>query len=102
MIIRISGDRQYEIEDDEIARLNAIDEAIEDAVQAGDEDRFRNELDRLLSLVRELGRPLAPDELAPSGLILPPEDVSLEELRGGLSTEGLIPDGAPAVTGPGT
>lgn len=92
MIIRISGDAQYDVDDGELARLEAIDDAIEEAIQAADEEAFRRELDRLVEHVRRLGRPLAVDELAPSDLILPPEDATLSELAGGLSPDGLIPD----------
>ena len=92
MIIRISGDAQYDVDDGELARLEAIDDAIEEAIQAADEEAFRRELDRLVEHVRRLGRPLAVDELAPSDLILPPEDATLSELAAGLSPDGLIPD----------
>ena len=97
MIIRISGDAQYDVDDGELERLEAIDDAIEEAVQAGDAPRFRRELERLLALVRDAGRVLATDELVASDLILPPDDVTLGELAGGLTTEGLIPDEHPPV-----
>jgi len=92
MIIRISGDGQYEVAETVVSRLNAIDEDVEDAVEAGDEDRFGRDLGRLLSLVREAGTRLPDDHLGASGLILPPEDISLAELAGELSTDGLVPD----------
>jgi hypothetical protein len=98
MIIRISGDGQYEVAEDVLVRLNAIDDDLEDAVESGDEDRFGIELGRLVSLVREAGTRLPDDHLGASDLILPPEDISLGELAGGLSTDGLIPDWGRPVT----
>lgn len=92
MIIRISGDGQYEVAETVLSRLNVIDDDLKDAVEAGDEDRFGHELGRLVSLVREAGTRLADDHLGGSDVILPPEDISLAELAGDLSTDGLIPD----------
>ncbi len=92
MIIRISGDGQYEIDDTILDRLNTVDDELEDAVQARDEERFGRELGRLLALVREAGDRLGAEHLAASDLILPPDDVSLREIAGELSIDGLIPD----------
>jgi hypothetical protein len=92
MIVRISGDGQYRIQDDLLDRLNAIDDDLETAVQARDEERFRRDLARVLELVRETGEPLGAEHLEPSELILPPDDISLAEIAGELSTDGLIPD----------
>jgi hypothetical protein len=91
MIIRISGDGQYRIDEIILDQLNALDDDLEDAVQAGDEDRFSRELGRLLALVRGAGERLDADHLAPSEVILPPGDISLAEIAGELSTDGLIP-----------
>ncbi len=53
MIIRISGDGQYRVDRSVLDPLNAIDDLLEDALQARDQKRFRRELDRLLALVRD-------------------------------------------------
>ena len=92
MIIRISGDGQYHVDESVLKQLNAVDDALEDAVQAGDEQRFARELGRLLALVRDAGRRMDADHLAASELILPPDDSSLEEIAGEVSADGLIPD----------
>ena len=92
MIIRISGDGQYQIDGSVLDQINAVDEDLEDAMQARDQERFSRELSRLLTLVRDGGERLDADHLAPSELILPPEDISLAEIAGELSTDGLIPD----------
>ena len=91
MIIRISGDRQYQIDEAILDRINAVDDDLEVAVRAGDAEGFRRELECLLALVRDAGEPLGAGHLGPSDLILPPDDISLPELAGELSTDGLIP-----------
>jgi hypothetical protein len=80
MIIRISGDGQYQIDGSILDQLNAVDEDLEDAMQAGDQERFSRELSRLLTLVRDAGERVDIDHLGPSELIFPPEDISLAEL----------------------
>jgi hypothetical protein len=42
--------------------------------------------------VRERGERLADDDLSPSDLIIPPDDLSLEEAKELFSGDGLIPD----------
>jgi len=91
MIIRISGDAQYEIDDSVLDELNAVDDDLETAVKARDHERFSRELIRLLALVRDSGERLDAGHLVPSDLILPPDDSSLPELAGELSIHGLIP-----------
>ncbi len=92
MIIRISGDGQYQINESVLDQINAVDVDLEDAVQAGDQERSSRELRRLLAIVRDAGERLGDDHLAPSELILPSDDSSLAEIAGDLSTDGLIPD----------
>lgn len=92
MIIRISGDGQYQVDDDMLDQLNAADDALQEAVHARDQERFAQELKRLMALVRGAGRRLDDDHLKPSDVILPPDDVTLDEVADGLPTEGLLPD----------
>ena len=92
MIIRIFGDAQYRVDDGVLDQINAVDDDLEAAVQAGDQERFSRELKHLMALVRDTGERLDADHLAPSELILPPDDISLQEIAGGMSTDGLIPD----------
>ena len=92
MIIRISGDGQYQVDARVLDQINAVDEDLEDAMQTGDRDRFDRELSRLLALVRDGGERLDADHLAPSELTLPPEGITLAEMAGALASDGLIPD----------
>jgi hypothetical protein len=91
MIVRILGEGQLEVTDEQVGRLNELDDAVEAAVEAGDEDAFRSSLEALLSAVRSAGSPLADESLEDSDLILPPADATLEEVRELLADDGLIP-----------
>ena len=91
MIIRISGDGQYEVDDAVRGPLNVVDDDLEAAVRAGDLQRFDRELASMLALVRDAGQRLGAEHLGPSDIILPADDTSLRELAEGLSTDGLFP-----------
>ena len=92
MIVRISGDRQFELPDADLERLNGLDNAAVEAVDAGDEARFHELWREMLDLVAADGRAIDDDELVESDVILPPRDVSFEEARREFTGEGLIPD----------
>jgi hypothetical protein len=86
------GEGQFEIPDDVRARLNEIDELAEKAVERGDEGDLHGRLAELARIVVEEGTRLPDAHLAPSDLIVPPSDLSLEEARDLFTGEGLIPD----------
>ena len=92
MIVRISGDRQFELPDADVERLNALDNQAVEAVEAGDEARFAELWQEMLDLVAADGRAIDDDELVESDVIMPPRDVTFEEARGEFTGEGLIPD----------
>jgi hypothetical protein len=92
MIVRISGEAQYEVPDDQADRLNDLDNQAVAAAQAGDEAKFKELWEQILSLVTNECRPLADDELVESDVILPPRDVTLAEAASEFTGEGLIPD----------
>lgn len=91
MIIRILGEGQYDVADGEVAGLNSLDDALERAVESGDEAAFTEALAGLLGAVRGAGSRLADDSLEDSDLILPPADAEIDEVRRMLSGDGLIP-----------
>ena len=91
MIIRILGEGQYDVADGEVAGLNSLDDALETAVESGDEAAFTEALAGLLAAVRGAGSRLADDSLEDSDLILPPADAEIDEVRRMLSGDGLIP-----------
>ena len=91
MIVRISGEGQFSIDDAATAELNRLDSELEAAVNRNDEAAFTAALHGLLDQVRAQGSPLPADTLEPSDLILPPQDASMDEVREMLTEEGLIP-----------
>lgn len=86
------GEGQLDVADEELSALNTLDAELESAIESGDETSFRSALHTLLENVRKVGKPLPPDSLAPSELILPPADAHIDEVRSMLGDEGLIPD----------
>ncbi len=92
MIVRIATERQYRLPDETATRLNELDNAAVEAVESGDEQRFHELFEEMLTVVRRDGQLLEEDELAGSEIILPPPDLSFEEAKGEFTGEGLIPD----------
>lgn len=92
MIVRISGEGQYRLPDEDAARLNELDNAAVEAVEAGDEERFSTLWRDMLELVVTDGEELAEDELVESDVILPPRDLTFAEAKREFTGEGLIPD----------
>ena len=91
MIVRIMGEGQVEVADAEIDRLNALDTELQVAVEAGDEQLYRQALGALIARVREVGTPVPDDKLVPSDIVIPTVEISLEDVRELLGDEGLIP-----------
>ncbi len=96
MIVRIMGEGQVRLEDSHFTELNRLDDELAAEMDSGDETGFRRTLTSLLAAVRSMGTPLPDDSLEPSELILPAPDASLEEVRGMLREDGLIPGSADA------
>ena len=92
MIVRISGEGQFDLADSESARLNELEAAVIAAVEAGDEGRYEQAFSELLGHVRSAGSAVPEDELEGSDVILPPSDTSLQEAAADFTGEGLIPD----------
>lgn len=91
MIVRIMGEGQVRLADRHLTELNRLDDELLAEVRGGDGDGFRRTFHALLDKVRELGEPLPDDALAPSELILPAPEATLEEVRALLNDDGLIP-----------
>ena len=91
MIVRISSEGQYNLPGSYIDRLNEIDNALVEAVEAEDQSAFETLLKRMLDLVREHGEAVPVDELLESDLILPEPDLTLREAEELFVGEGLLP-----------
>ena len=92
MIVRISGEGQYRLDEKHHAELDELDDLVVVAVDADDEARFHETFQALLTFVRAEGEVLGDDELEPSAIILPPADLSFEEAVQDFTGEGLVPD----------
>jgi len=92
VIVRIATEGQFEVDQAEYEAINDLDSQCVEAVEAGDEERFRQLFSQLIAMVREKGRKLGDDELVHSDVILPPEDTDLEEAKQEFTGEGAIPD----------
>jgi hypothetical protein len=93
VIVRLlGGDGQFRVDDGVVEELNELDVEGAQAVEAGDEESLRRVLEQMAQTVRERGERLADDDLSASDLIIPPDDLSLEEARELFAGDGLIPD----------
>jgi len=92
VIVRISGEGQYELADDRRDHLNELDNAVVASCDADDEAAFRQQFEALLELITSEGRELDDEELVESDVIVPPRDTSLAEAKREFSGDGLIPD----------
>jgi hypothetical protein len=94
VIVRISNEGQYRLDDALHGRLNDLDDAAVAAVEAGDEDGFHAAFEELLDVVRSEGAELGDDDLDASDVILPPSDLSFVEAGAEFTGDGLIPEPA--------
>ena len=74
MIVRIAGEGQFRLPDEDAGRLNELDNRAVAAVEQGDE--------------------LGDDDLDASDVILPPSDLSFVEAGEEFTGDGLIPEPA--------
>ena len=92
MIVRISGEGQFQLSDEDAGRLKELEKQVTSVVEAGRKDDFPTALSAVLGYVRENGSPLPDDALETSQVILPPSDATFEETGREFTGEGLIPD----------
>ncbi len=92
MIVRIAGEGQFRLPDEDAQRLNQLDNEAVSAVEAGNRERFKELWSQMLDIVASDGHELDDDELSESDVILPPRNVSFEEACAEFTGEGLIPD----------
>jgi len=92
VIVRVSGEGQFRLPDEDANRLNELDNRAVSAVEEGDETGFQELWSQMLELVSSDGNQLDEEELVESDVILPPRDITFDEARGEFTGEGLIPD----------
>jgi hypothetical protein len=92
MIVRIMGEGQYRLSDECVQRVNVLDNAGVEAVEANDEDAFHVAFEEMLDIIRREGEHLGDEEIETSDVIVPPADTSFEEAAAEFTGDGLIPD----------
>ncbi|ABE52178.1 PspA-associated protein PspAA [Methanococcoides burtonii] len=92
MIIRIMGEGQYEVPGSLFDELNSIDNRIVELVGKGNEADYRTELLKLINVVKSNGKQLDDTSIVESNIIVPPEDLSLEEATEIFTGSGLLED----------
>jgi hypothetical protein len=92
VIVRISGEGQFNLPDEDSDRLNELDNRAVSAVEQGDETGFRELWSQMLELVSGDGNAVPAEELVESDVILPPRDITFDEAKGEFTGDGLIPD----------
>jgi hypothetical protein len=92
VIVRISGEGQFRLPDEDSERLNELDNRAVSAVEEGDETGFKELWSQMLELVSSDGNQIGEEELVESDVIMPPRDITFEEACGEFTGEGLIPD----------
>ena len=92
MIVRIMGEGQYKVSSSLLDELNTIDNMIVEHVAREAKTEFREDLRKLIATVKEHGTPLDPSEIVESDIIVPPEDLTLEEAEEVFSGSGIIED----------
>jgi len=92
MIIRIMGEGQYRAPEALCDELNKIDNRIVALVSEGKAEEFRKELTKLISEIKEKGEAIGAEEILESDIIVPPEDLSLEEAKAVFTGSGIFED----------
>jgi hypothetical protein len=90
MIVRISGEGQYELDNTAVRQLDQLDTQLTAALDAQDEKRFQEVLAQTIELIRTQGKAVPHDRVVGSNVIVPPDDVSLQEAQSFFTDEGLM------------
>ena len=92
MIVRILGEGQYEVAEDDHNGIRQLESALNEAVESDDDDRFAAALAAVIEEVRRVGTPLAADAFASSDRVLPFSDSTLDETKALLAEPGADDD----------
>ena len=81
MIVRILGEGQFDVGDDERGTLDGLEASLNAAVEGDDDAAFATALTAVIEEVRRVGTPLAADSFTSSDLVVPFSDASLDETK---------------------
>jgi phage shock protein A len=87
-IVRIQGEDQYRISQADKTQLEAFDAEVVAAVNASDQEAFQASVKKALDFVRARGAVVPHEQILKSDMILPPEDMTLDEAKKILAGEG--------------
>lgn len=90
IVVRISGEDQYRLNVAERPQLEPLDAGLSKAIESQDPGTYAQALSDLLNFVRAHGSKLPPESLLPSDVVLPSEDMTLEEATKLLSDGGTV------------
>ncbi len=79
MIVRVSGQGQYELDDDAQHHLEALDKDLTEALHNRDEHAFHSLLSQVIEYIESHGQPVPHDRLVGSNVVVPHADISLDE-----------------------
>jgi phage shock protein A len=80
-VVRILGRSRYRIANSIRPALDGLDSALEFAVEKGDADKFSQLVKQLGLLITSNGQELPEDDLTKADLVVPSDDMTLEEAR---------------------
>jgi phage shock protein A len=80
-VVRVQGDDQYRLSQADKQQLEAYDQKLVAAINSGDEGTFKQAVADVLKFVRSRGTRIGDSEVATSDVLLPAEDMSLEEAK---------------------
>jgi hypothetical protein len=100
MIVRIHMEDQYRLGDAAVAEVDKLDDALVAAMEARDTVAFGAALRDLLAYVREHGVKVPTDEIIPSDVILPSEDMTVDDAREIMERPITAPSSAPSSAQP--
>ena len=96
VVVRISGEDQFRLNIAERPQLEPLDENLSRAIESQDQTTYTQALADLLNFVRAHGSKLPGDSLEPSDVVLPSQDMTLEEATKLLAGGGVVEAGAQA------
>lgn len=88
MVIRITGDSLYEVPESIKPALDGLDQALEKAITENDSESFASCTAELIKLIHATGKPLSDDALRPSDLIVPSQEMTLDQAKELLGADG--------------
>jgi phage shock protein A len=90
IVVRIHGEDQYRLQEADRAKLDQFDKDLMAAIRAGDDPKFKESLQRLLSWVRSAGQKLPHGDLSSSDIVLPSSDMTFKEAQDLVAGEPIL------------